>query len=123
MPLSTDGLRVLVVDDVPENRDVVVDLLDTFGITEVTTSNDVQARTTFRTFRPDVVIVDVAMPTEDGTQIAAWIRRTAPDVRVVLYTAFSNIGSLRLAIDAVGAHAFLQKPFDALDLYNAVVGE
>jgi CheY-like chemotaxis protein len=123
MPLNTERPRVLVIDDLPENREVVIDLLNTFGITEVIGSDDVQARETFWAFRPDVVIADVAMPVEDGTQIAAWIRKVAPSVRVVIYTAFTNVGRIKLAIDAVEAHAFLQKPFDALDLYKAVTGE
>jgi DNA-binding NarL/FixJ family response regulator len=70
-----------------------------------------------------VVVIDIAMPTEDGTQIAAWVRKEHPDVRVVVYTAFTKVGNIKLLIDAVGAHAFLQKPFDADDLYKAVTGE
>lgn len=122
MSLKTSPLRVLVIDDEPANRDVVVDLLQSYGIDCVEACDDVQARATFVAFQPDVVVVDVAMPHEDGTQIAAWVRKTNPNVRVVIYTAFTNIGLIRLAIDAVGAHAFLQKPFDAGDLYKAVMG-
>lgn len=115
--------RVLVIDDTPENREVVADLLLDFGITAVESCDDTLARQMVQSFQPDVVIVDMAMPGEDGTQIAAWIKKQYPGTRVVIYTAFSKASNLKLAIDAVGADAFLQKPFDATDLYKAVVGE
>lgn len=123
MPPNTNLLRVLVIDDDPSNRSVVIDLLRDYGLTYIASCDDLQARDTFRTFRPDVAVIDIAMPHEDGTQIAAWIRKTAPKTRIVIYTAFENVGKLKLAVDAVGADAFLQKPFDATALYKAVVGE
>jgi CheY-like chemotaxis protein len=123
MQRNTNPLRVLVIDDEPDNRSVVVDLLQDFGIMCVEACDEVHARRQIDDFLPDVVVIDIAMPTEDGTQIAAWVRKVYPRMRVVLYTAFTNIGNIKLAIDAVGAHAFLQKPFDAVALYNAVVGE
>lgn len=122
MQPSPSPLRVLVIDDEPANRSVVIDLLRDHGLTFIACCDDTQARRAFETFKPDVVLIDVAMPHEDGTQIAAWVKKTAPKVRVVIYTAFSNVGKIRLAIDAVNADAFLQKPFDADDLYNAVTG-
>jgi two-component system, response regulator, stage 0 sporulation protein F len=122
MPQDPRTLRVLVIDDEPDNRSVVMDLLRDYGIGSLAEATDVTARTVFDQFHPDVVVIDIAMPTEDGTQIAAWVRKEHPDVRVVVYTAFTNVGNIKLLIDAVGAHAFLQKPFDADDLYKAVVG-
>lgn len=123
MQRDTNPLRVLVIDDEPANRSVVIDLLQDFGLSCVEACDEVQARQAVETFSPNVVVVDIAMPNEDGTQIAAWIRKTYPHMRVVLYTAFTNVSNIKLAIEAVGAHAFLQKPFDADDLYKAVTGE
>lgn len=122
MQQRTRPLRVLVIDDKPENRNVVIDLLSLYGITEVAAGNDRQARELVAQFHPDVAVIDVAMPHEDGTQIAAWIKHEYPEIRVVIYTAFTRVGAMKLAIDAVGPDAFLQKPFDMDDLYKAIVG-
>lgn len=124
MPPRPTRLRVLVVDDVPENRDVVVDLLSLYGITHVAVASDAATgRQQMAAYHPDVAVIDVAMPTEDGTALAAWVRKEYPAVRVVMYSAFQNVGWLALAVKAAGAVAFLQKPFDADDLYTAVTGE
>src|SRR4051812_5114474 len=104
MPQDPRTLRVLVIDDEPDNRSVVMDLLRDYGIGSLAEATDVTARTVFDQFHPDVVVIDIAMPTEDGTQIAAWVRKEHPDVRVVVYTAFTNVGNIKLLIDAVGAH-------------------
>lgn len=122
MPQKTGRLRVLVIDDEPANREVVMDLLRDRGLI-LAGADDLTAREVFVAFEPDVALVDIAMPHEDGTQIGAWIRKAYPNVRVVIYTAFTNVGNMKLLIDAVGAHAFLQKPFDAEDLYKAVTAE
>lgn len=116
-------LRVLIVDDVPENRDVVVDLLSLYGITQTTVAPDAAAaRAQMAVQVPDVALIDVAMPVEDGTSLAAWVRSQYPDVRVVMYSAFQNVAGLGLAVRVAGADAFLQKPFGADDLYRAVTG-
>src|SRR5678815_4717725 len=86
--------RVLVVDDVPENREVVVDLLKTYHVPDTLGVDDKDARQAIADFHPTVMLIDVAMPGEDGTVLAAWVRATYPEMRIVMYSAFPNAGSL-----------------------------
>jgi DNA-binding NtrC family response regulator len=69
--------------------------------------------------RFDVVVSDLRMPGYDGLNIVATLRQNAPDVPVILITAF---GTMATHVEAarLGAYAILDKPFDLDDLMSLV---
>jgi CheY-like chemotaxis protein len=117
-------LRVLVIDDTAGNREVVVELLQLYGIADVIGVDPAQedVRAAVARHAPQAVVLDIAMVPEDGLSVASWLRAAYPAVRVVLFSAFEQAGALGLAVQETGAHAFLRKPFDADDLCRAVTG-
>ena len=82
-------LRILLVDDEPDIRDVLSEFLTIDGHTVETAQHGVEGLSRFRAGSFDLVVTDKAMPGMSGDQMAVAIKETAPDMRVVLLTGFS----------------------------------
>ncbi len=89
---DTRTLRVLVVDDSEDLRMMLrFRLARVEGLEVVGEAADGQAAVeVMRTARPDVVVMDLAMPRMDGLTAAAAIRETHPDVTLVALTGYSR---------------------------------
>jgi len=117
-----DGLRVLVVDDEPDNNDVVGTLLSSCGA-EVRLAGSVsQARETMGDWKPDVLVTDIAMPDEDGYALLAAIRSQQGESAGILAVALTAYASKedRIRLLSAGFHAHVPKPVDPTEL-TAVV--
>jgi len=113
------SLRVLVVEDEALIRLDLAEMLTEEGYVVAGEAGDgEQAVELARELRPDLVIMDVKMPTVDGITAAAAIveERIAP---VVMLTAFSQRDLIEQARDA-GAMAYLVKPFARHELVPAI---
>jgi DNA-binding NarL/FixJ family response regulator len=117
----TGQISVLVVDDHPLLRagliDTIADQLDMRVVGEA--ADGAEAVDMFTRHRPDVTVMDVAMPGMDGVQALRAIRAIAPDARVVMLTTFSGDVQIRRAIDA-GAAGFLLKNSVRKDLLDTI---
>jgi len=107
--------RVMVVDDDAETLALLREIVAKEGY-EVETAED--AETALRQlgeWQPDLVITDIHMPGMDGLALLAAVREKAPDILVILLTAY---GSLKTAVDAIksGAFDYLSKPFVVEDI-------
>ncbi|HEX7082505.1 MAG TPA: response regulator transcription factor [Gaiellaceae bacterium] len=101
--------RVLVVDDHPLTRDALVRLLGGSGFEVVAEAADgEQAVALAAEHRPDLVLLDLAMPGVDGVTALPRLRAAAPDAEVVVLTASEDEDSLLEAIRA-GAAGYLLK--------------
>jgi len=71
--------------------------------------NGLEAVEKARTLRPDLVLLDFAMPKMNGAETASVLKMTMPEVRIILFTMYSeNIGSYLTS--AIGIDAVLSKP-------------
>lgn len=110
--------RVLVVDDQPANTALIHRLLARAGITEVREVNDSrEVQALLAEFDPDVVLLDLRMPHVDGFEVLRQVQRYAAGsyLPVMVITADDSRSSLQQAL-SMGAHDYLQKPFDATEL-------
>jgi response regulator NasT len=118
-PARTAARRALVVEDEALIRMDVVETLREAGFDVVGEAGDgEQAVALAIELRPDVVVMDVKMPTMDGITAAEKIAQ-AHAAPVVLLTAFSQAELVERARDA-GAMAYVIKPFTPADLLPAV---
>jgi len=109
-----DRLRVLVADDDPLARRVVRDALQDAGLSVVAdAASGNEAIELALHYRPDLVLMDVAMPGLDGIQAARAIHERAPEVRVVMLSMSDNDQLAMLGIRA-GASGYLTKDVDVL---------
>ena len=72
--------------------------------------------------RLDYAVVDLRLRRDNGLDAVAWIRRLAPDARVVVLTGYASIATAVRAIQ-FGACNYLTKPVRAEDLERALAGE
>ena len=115
--------RILVVDDEPSvTRNLKLNL-ETSGGYEVFTENDSgNALTSARTFRPDLILLDVMMPGLDGGDVASklradpWLR----DIPIIFLTALVSNKETDGHEMLSGANTFLAKPVDIGELKQSV---
>lgn len=100
---------VLVVDDDPDILEAISDILEVEQYRVVKARNGLEALERVEAERPDAILLDLMMPVMDGATFAQALKqRPARDVPIVVISADGN--PQRAA--AVGARAFLAKPFD-----------
>lgn len=112
-----DRPRVLVIEDIEINRDLLQQLLeDDYEVrSEVDGESGLAA---VDAWRPDIVLLDLSLPKLDGWSVARAIRRDPElqDMRVVALTAHAMRGDRENAL-AAGCDAYLSKPVDETELY------
>ncbi len=102
--------RVLLVDDVRELRFLVRVNLELDGRFEVVgeAENGVEAVECAEKHQPDVVLLDVSMPVQDGMESIPKIHAVAPDAKVVMLSGFEERRLAPMALER-GAVAYLEK--------------
>jgi len=113
-PLAPEGARVLVVDDDPDVRRFVVDLLAESGYTVSAADDGPSGLRTLNEEGPfDLVLLDFAMPGMTGTEVARSARALEPDQPILMMTGYLEHEAV---LSELGAQPMLQKPFDPSDL-------
>jgi DNA-binding response OmpR family regulator len=100
---------VLVVDDEPIVREVVVRYLRQDGLTTLEAGDGDDARALIGERRPDLVVLDVMLPGTDGLELCRWIRSRS-DVPVILLTARGEEADRIVGLE-LGADDYVTKPF------------
>ena len=122
--LRLDGVRVLVVEDDADGREVLTALLEVEGA-KVTSAGSVRAALdVLDGVRPDVIVSDIGMPDEDGYSLARRVRARefvrGGGIPMIALTGYVNPED-RARLLAVGFQATLRKPLDADDIVAAIV--
>jgi CheY-like chemotaxis protein len=118
---TEDGPRVLLVDDAAAIRNALRGVLEDAGIEVVGEAPDgTQGVAMAASLRPDVVLMDLRMPSSDGFEATAQIVSELPEVRVVVLSAYESEESAE-AVRAAGAFAFLPKHCGADRIRDTVV--
>lgn len=110
----SDVVRILVVDDEIELREMVADYLSGNGFTVITVPDSAAARTVMATQSVDLAILDVNMPGEDGLSLARHLREHY-NLAIIMLTAAGDTIDRIVGLE-VGADDYLPKPFDPREL-------
>ncbi|MFH2053941.1 MAG: response regulator [bacterium] len=106
------GSTVLIVDDAEFMRVMLRDIVEDMGLVVVGEAGDgEEAVQQFERLRPDLVLLDITMPTLDGTEALKDILNVDGDARVIMITALGQKEQVIAALKA-GARDFIIKPFD-----------
>jgi DNA-binding NtrC family response regulator len=108
-----------VVDDDAEMRALLVDVLATDGHEVAEAGDGAEAVLALRARPYDVILIDKNMPGPSGLDLLPGLRRTCPDSRIIMMTAFGDVPSYVEAIEK-GAIEFLFKPFRMEEMTAAV---
>lgn len=124
---TLEGKRILIVEDIDENAEIVEDLLDLEGAVCERAENGQMAVDMFSKAQPkyyDAILMDIRMPVMDGFEATRQIRKLDhPDARsvpIVALTANAFDSDVREALDA-GMDAHLAKPTDVDLLYSTLL--
>ena len=112
---------ILVVDDEPANRELMIELLEPQGYEVVTADDGQAALEEFARNQPDLVLLDIMMPRVDGVEVCRQLKKN-PESRltpIVLVSALSAREDRVRGIEA-GADDFLNKPVDRIELLARV---
>ena len=121
MTVARERTLVVVADDEEDILTLLRVVLGGAGCDVLTAGDGAEAVRLAQEHRPDLVVLDVAMPRMDGREATAAIRRSAAiaGVPVLLISASTSDAARDLAISA-GADAFIAKPFSARVLVDRV---
>jgi PAS domain S-box-containing protein len=114
-PGNLAGLKVLVVDDEPDNREFLVVALQQLGATATAAASAQEAIDILQQSPPDILVSDIGMPVEDGYSLIRKVRSSASDkikrLPAVALTAYASEQDRDRAI-AAGYNEHLTKPID-----------
>jgi two-component system phosphate regulon response regulator OmpR len=106
--------RVLIVDDDPSIRAMLREYLLGHGYGVAEADSGAQMRQRIETELPDVVLLDIRLPGEDGLTLAKFLREHY-DVGIIMVTASGDVIDRVVGLE-VGADDYLPKPFDPREL-------
>ncbi|GAP95865.1 hybrid sensor histidine kinase/response regulator [Leptolyngbya sp. NIES-2104] len=113
------GIKILAVDDEPDNLDFLVFLLEAMGAIVESARSAKSAFEKLSEFQPDLLISDIAMPDLDGYQLIQQIREQI-NVPAIALTAYAGETNQRQIL-AAGFQQHLAKPVDPDELVNTIV--
>jgi two-component system, NtrC family, nitrogen regulation response regulator NtrX len=108
--------KIMVVDDEPDIRNLVKEILEDEGFNVDTAENADQARDLQATFNPDLILLDIWMPGTDGIALLReWKESKSLETLIIM---MSGHGTVETAVEAtkVGAYDFIEKPLSLAKL-------
>jgi CheY-like chemotaxis protein len=116
---SEPGVRVLLVEDDDDNRELMSEVLQAAGYEVVTASGGAEGLRKLSETSVDVVVTDVGMPGMGGLEVARAAKEIAPTVPVVIVTGYAEREDIASARGR-GVDAVLVKPIDPDSLTAAL---
>ncbi|MBD2679392.1 PAS domain-containing protein [Nostoc paludosum FACHB-159] len=118
------GMRVLVVDDEPDSRQLIVVILTQYGAEVMAVTSAVEVLNNLESFQPNVLVSDIGMPDVDGYSLIQQIRALPPEkggqIPAIALTAYAREEDYQQAI-ANGYQWHITKPVNPEQLVKVVL--
>ena len=108
-------MKILIVDDDADIVRIVSTMLAGQGWHVLNAYSGEEALRLVAEEHPDLVLLDIMMPRMNGIEVLREARRIAPGMRVIMTTAFGDVGSYLESMD-LGACEYINKPFETTEL-------
>lgn len=117
LPQST----VLIVDDNPQNVELLLAFLEPLPVRLVTAVDGIDALEKVREHNPDLILLDIMMPRMSGFQVCRTIKGDpkTKDIQVLMVTALNELGDIEQASEC-GTDDFVSKPVNKFELLTRV---
>jgi len=120
---SLDGVRILLVDDLAEARELITFALVNKGAEVRTADSATEGLSVLGEWRPDVILSDIAMPSEDGYAFIRKVRKMSEEkggkIPAAALTAYVGSKERLKSLDA-GYQAYITKPVEWSELIMIV---
>ncbi len=112
--------RVMISDDSDSVRMVLRDILK-IGKHELVAeaTNGIETIEKFNSIKPELLLLDLAMPKKDGLTVLKEIIATNPNAKIIMITASDNLSTMSECIEA-GASAYILKPFNFENVLKSI---
>lgn len=110
---------VLIVDDQQGIRMLLKEVFTKEGYLAITAGSGLEALEKVQQDSPDLVLLDMKIPGMDGIEILKRLKKSNPNIHVLMMTAYGELDLIRESINWGAAHYFT-KPFDVFEVRDAV---
>src|SRR5215216_622352 len=117
LPQST----VLIVDDNPQNVELLQAFLEALPVKLITAADGVEALEKVQQHNPDLILLDIMMPRMSGFQVCRKVKNdpATKDIQILMVTALNELGDIEQASEC-GTDDFVSKPVNKLELLTRV---
>jgi CheY-like chemotaxis protein len=112
-----EGTTILLAEDHPDSREALGALLEAFGGRVILAANGLEAVELARRSRPDLILMDIMMPTLDGLEATRRLRGF-PETRGIPIITLTALDQAREVALKAGANDFISKPINSRDLFR-----
>jgi two-component system, cell cycle response regulator DivK len=114
-------MKILIVEDNPDMRDLLALRVQLTGDTPILASHGKEAVEKANAEKPDLILMDIMMPIMNGWQATKALRasRETKDIPILATTAVFRSDDLKACLDA-GCNGYLVKPFNGVDLQRKI---
>lgn len=115
------GKRILVVEDNPDNRILITDVLTSLDYEVLVAVDGIEGVAKARAEVPDLILMDLSLPHMDGWTATGQIKATdgLQHVPIIALTAHAMVGDRERALEA-GCDDYISKPIDLRELANTL---
>lgn len=117
--MSNNKYKVLIVDDEANIRSFIAAILESNGYQVLTAGTCAQGRLIFASHRPDLIVLDLGLPDEDGSALIGTVREAGSAAPILVLSARSDESEKIRALD-LGANDYITKPFGTGELLARV---
>lgn len=104
---------ILIIDDAPEIREYLSDILANLGYDQIYESEDFNAaKPLISQKQPNVIFLDIELPDTDGTHILEYLNDNFPNIHVIMCSGHNSLENVQNTWE-LGAKGFIAKPFNA----------
>jgi DNA-binding response OmpR family regulator len=119
IPSAASAASLLVVDDEPELRGLLAEYFGRHGFVVRVAEDAAAARLAIAEQRPDLVLLDINMPGENGLSLARWLREAHAGVAIVMLTTAGESVDRIVGLE-LGADDYVPKPYELRELLARV---
>lgn len=114
-------MTILIIEDETAVRSTIKDILEAYGFETLTARNGIDGVQMARAHLPDLIVCDINMPQLDGYGVLEELQKSPSTISIplIFLTANAERHEMRSGMDS-GAQDYLTKPFQAMELVNAV---
>lgn len=112
-------MRVAILDDDASIRSAIGRLLRTSNMTVNTYATCMELFDSIAGFAPDCLLLDLQMPGMSGMDVMRYLTQRGMSYPTIIITAHDEVGSREMCLGG-GATAYLRKPLDADELFDAI---